>query len=140
MTKTERTIYALVGPVRYNTLSFSLAIDTAMELLFVRKIAMDDIRVTRDIYAPTAARLGKTTTAVSRQIVRLCNLCWDTMQDTGEVEQYIGKPIRDLRAPNEMIFYFKDGHIVPHHWESTMRKDCWTDERRAVQNVPALLF
>ena len=105
MTKTERTIYALVGPVRYNTLSFSLAIDTAMELLFVRKIAMDDIRVTRDIYAPTAARLGKTTTAVSRQIVRLCNLCWDTMQDTGEVEQYIGKPIRDLRAPNEMIFY-----------------------------------
>ena len=103
MTKTERTIYALVGPVRYNTLSFSLAIDTAMELLFVRKIAMDDIRVTRDIYAPTAARLGKTTTAVSRQIVRLCNLCWDTMQDTGEVEQYIGKPIRDLRAPNEMI-------------------------------------
>ena len=105
MTKTERTIYALVGPVRYNTLSFSLAIDTAMELLFVRKIAMDDIRVTRDIYAPTAARLGKTTTAVSRQIVRLCNLCWDTMQDTGEVEQYIGKHIRDLRAPNEMIFY-----------------------------------
>ena len=105
MTKTERTIYALVGPVRYNTLSFSLAIDTAMELLFVRKIAMDDIRVTRDIYAPTAARLGKTTTTVSRQIVRLCNLCWDTMQDTGEVEQYIGKPIRDLRAPNEMIFY-----------------------------------
>ena len=102
MTKTERTIYALVGPVRYNTLSFSLAIDTAMELLFVRKIAMDDIRVTRDIYAPTAARLGKTTTAVSRQIV---HLCWDTMQDTGEVEQYIGKPIRDLRAPNEMIFY-----------------------------------
>lgn len=128
MTKTERTIYALVGPVRYNTLSFSLAIDTAMELLFVRKIAMDDIRVTRDIYAPTAARLGKTTTAVSRQSVRLCNLCWDTMQDTGEVEQYIGKPIRDLRAPNEMIFYL--AFFV--HFDQPFY--------RVVQNVPALLF
>ena len=115
MTKTERTIYALVGPVRYNTLSFSLAIDTAMELLFVRKIAMDDIRVTRDIYAPTAARLGKTTTAVSRQIVRLCNLCWDTMQDTGEVE-------------NEMIFYL--AFFV--HFDQPFY--------RVVQNVPALLF
>ena len=39
----------------------------------------------------------------------------------------------EIPAPNEMIFYFKDGHIVPHHWESTMRKDCWTDERRAAK-------
>lgn len=105
MTKTERTIYALVGPTRYNTLPFSLAIDLAMELLFVQNIAMDDIRVTRDIYTPVAKQLGKNTAAVSRQIVRLCNLCWDAMLEAGEVEQYLGKPIRDLRAPNEMIFY-----------------------------------
>ena len=39
----------------------------------------------------------------------------------------------EIPAPNEMIFYFKDGRIVPHHWESTMRKDCWTDERRAAK-------
>ena len=79
MTKTERTIYALVGPTRYNTLPFSLAIDLAMELLFVQNIAMDDIRVTRDIYTPVAKQLGKNTAAVSRQIVGLCNLCWDAM-------------------------------------------------------------
>lgn len=30
----------------------------------------------------------------------------------------------EIPAPNEMIFYFKDGHIVPHRWESTMRKNC----------------
>ena len=93
MTKTERTIYALVGPTRYNTLPFSLAIDLAMELLFVQNIAMDDIRVTRDIYTPVAKQLGKNTAAVSRQIVRLCNLCWDAMLEAGEVEQYLGKPI-----------------------------------------------
>lgn len=35
-----------------------------------------------------------------------------------------------IPEPNEMIFHFKDGRTVPHHWESTMRKDCWTQERR----------
>lgn len=39
----------------------------------------------------------------------------------------------EVPAPNEMLFYFKDGHAVPHHWESTLRKDCWTDERRAAK-------
>lgn len=39
----------------------------------------------------------------------------------------------EIPAPNEMVFYFKDGRIVPHHWESTMRKNCWTDERRAAK-------
>lgn len=38
-----------------------------------------------------------------------------------------------IPAPNEMVFYFKDGCVVTHHWESTMRKDCWTDERRAAK-------
>lgn len=38
-----------------------------------------------------------------------------------------------IPASNEMVFYFKDGRVVPHHWESTMRKDCWTDERRAAK-------
>ena len=97
MTKTERTIYALVGPTRYNTLPFSLAIDLAMELLFVQNIAMDDIRVTRDIYTPVAKQLGKNTAAVSRQIVRLCNLCWDAMLEAGEVERaarFLGHPHR----------------------------------------------
>ena len=39
----------------------------------------------------------------------------------------------EIPAPNEMVFHFKDGRIVPHHWESTMRKNCWTDERRAAK-------
>lgn len=36
-----------------------------------------------------------------------------------------------IPAPNEMVFHFRDGTVVPHHWESTMREDCWTDARRA---------
>lgn len=26
----------------------------------------------------------------------------------------------EVPAPNEMLFYFKDGHAVSHHWESTL--------------------
>ena len=128
MTKTERTIYALIGPTRYNTLPFSAAVDRAVELLFVQNIAMDDIYVTRDIYEPVARSLGKTTAAVSRQIVRLCNLCWDAMMESGEVEQYLGKSIRDLRAPNEMIFYL--AFLV--HFDKPFY--------HVVQHVPTLLF
>ena len=66
--------------------------------------------------------------AVSRQIVRLCNLCWDAMLEAGEVEQYLGKPIRDLRAPNEMIFYL--AFLV--HFDKPFY--------HVVQHVPTLLF
>ena len=128
MTKTERTIYALIGPTRHNTLPFSSAIDLAIELLFVKHIAMDDIHVTRDLYLPVSRRLGKSPLATSRQIVRLCNLCWDAIRDCGEVEHYLGKPIRDLRAPNEMIFYL----AFYIHFDQPFYQ--------VVQNVPALLF
>ena len=39
----------------------------------------------------------------------------------------------EIPAPYEMVFYFKDGRIVPHRLQSTMRKDCWTDDRRAAK-------
>ena len=106
MTNTELMIYTILGPTRHNTLPLSYAIDLAIELLFTKNIAMDDICVTKDLYRPVAQQLGKSVSATSRQIVRLSNLCWDAIRDSGEVERYIGKPIRDLHAPNEMIFYF----------------------------------
>lgn len=37
-------------------------------------------------------------------------------------------------APNEMIFYFYDGRIISHHWVSTLKKDCWTAERKLEQS------
>lgn len=36
-----------------------------------------------------------------------------------------------IPAPNEMVFYFHDGRVVPHHWESTMHEESWTAARRA---------
>lgn len=37
-------------------------------------------------------------------------------------------------APNEMIFFFNDGRIISHHWVSTLKKDCWTAERKLEQS------
>lgn len=50
-------------------------------------------------------------------------------------ESVFSEQIEFIKVPaaNEMLFNFKDGHTVPHHWESTLRKDCWTDERRAAK-------
>ena len=48
--------------------------------------------------------------------------------EAGEVEQYLGKPIRDLRAPNEMIFYL--AFLV--HFDKPFY--------HVVQHVPTLLF
>ena len=43
MTKTERTIYAILGPTRYNIFPLVCAVDQVMHLLFECKVAMEDI-------------------------------------------------------------------------------------------------
>ena len=72
---------------------------------------MDDIHVTDNIY-PNVAKLvnnrrGKPSSpeTVSRRIERLANLCWDMLVERGLVLEYIGAPLKDIRAPRDMIFY-----------------------------------
>lgn len=40
----------------------------------------------------------------------------------------------EILAPNEMIFFFNGGRIISHHWVSTLKKDCWTAERKLEQS------
>ena len=105
MTKTERTIYAILGPTRYNIFPLACAIDRIVCLLFERKIAMEDILVSKDVYLAVARDTQKAPATVSRQIERLANLCWSTMQDAGETECYIGKNLHDIHAPSEILYY-----------------------------------
>ena len=105
MTKTERTIYAILGPTRYNIFPLASAVDRMMELLFARSMAMEDILVSKDVYLPVARDIHKTPATVSRQIERLANLCWSAMQDAGETENYIGKNLRDIHAPSDILYY-----------------------------------
>lgn len=104
MTKTEAIIRSILGPVRLDIRPLAQAVDLAIDILFVQKIAMDDIRVTKDIYPVVAKQLKKKPGAVSRKIERLANLCWDALSPDRKKE-IIGEQRHDIRAPSEMIFY-----------------------------------
>ena len=111
MTKTEAVIRSILGAARADIRPLAYAVDAAMNLMFVRKIPMDDIHVTDDIYSDVAKlvndRCGNPASpeAVSRRIERLANLCWDMLVERDLVLEYIGAPLKDIRAPRDMIFY-----------------------------------
>ena len=106
MTKTEAIIRSILGPVRLDIRPLAHAVDLAIDILFTQKIAMDDIRVTKDIYPVVAKQLKKKTGAVSRKVERLANLCWDVLtQDQDRKIEIIGNQRHEIRAPSEMIFY-----------------------------------
>ena len=99
MTKSELLLRSILGPV------LAYAVDIAGELLFVRRIPMDDIRVTKDVYPWVAQQINRTPGAVSRRVERLANLCWDTLVERNLVLDYIGASIRDIKAPRDLILY-----------------------------------
>ena len=111
MTKTEAVIRSILGAAKPDIRPLAYAVDAAMNLMFVRKIPMDDIHVTDDIYHDVAklvnGRRGKPSSpkTVSRRIERLANLCWDALVERGLVLEYIGAPLKNIRAPRDMIFY-----------------------------------
>ena len=104
MTQTETIIRSILGPVGLDVRPLAQAVDLAIDILFVQKIAIDDIHVTKDIYPVVANQLNKKTGAVSRKVERLANLCWDALTPERKKE-IIGEQRHDIRAPSEMIFY-----------------------------------
>lgn len=134
MTKSESVIRSILGAVGMNVRPLSCAVDVAIDLLFVQHISMDDIYVTVAIY-PEVAKLvkdrhGKIPTAktLSKRIERLANLCWDTLVTRDLVLEYIGAPLKDIRAPRDIIFYLAFYVYLD------------TPFFIAIQNQPALLF
>lgn len=111
MTNTEAVIRSILGAARPDIRPLAYAVDSAMNLMFVQKIPMDDIYVTDDIYPDVAKlvknRRGKPSSpeTVSRRIERLANLCWDTLVARDLVLEYLGASLENIRAPRDMIFY-----------------------------------
>ena len=104
MTKEEALIRSIVGPARCEVRTFACAVNITRHLLFCENLAQDDILVTKHIYPEVAARTGKSCTAVSRQIERMENLCWEHLDAAGQ-RTYIGKQLRDIRAPRDIMIY-----------------------------------
>lgn len=111
MTKTEAIIRSILGVARVDIRTLVYAVDIAIELMFVRGIAMDDILVTNDIYPEAARRFRKdfgvelSDEAAARQIERLANRCWDVLVERELVVDYIGSSLKSLRAPRDIVFY-----------------------------------
>lgn len=104
MTKETILIRSILGPTRRDIFPMACAVEIVKKLLFCRKIPLDDIRMTKDIYPAVARQTKKSCQAVARQIERTGNLCWESM-DEGQKMQYIGKAIKDIQGPRDMIFY-----------------------------------
>jgi len=111
MKEIESLLRFILGPVRGNTLPMVLAVQVAIELIFASNVPIYDILVTKDIYPEVASRLSKiydTTVslpAVSKQIERTSNLCWESMLERDLVKAIIGINLREIKAPRDMIFY-----------------------------------
>ena len=111
MARTEAVIRSIFGAVRTDIRPLVYAGGIAIELMFVRGLSMNDIYVTNDIYTDVARRLTKKSGAhpspktVSRRIDRLANKCRDTLVARDLVTQYLGRPLKDIHAPRDIIFY-----------------------------------
>ena len=105
MTESEALIRSILGAVRSDIRPLACAVDVAREILFVKRIPMDEILVTKDIYPAAAKRLSKKPGAVTRSIERLANLCWDELADRKLMSRYIGERLSDIHAPRDVIIY-----------------------------------
>ncbi len=104
MTKEEILIREIIGPGRNEIRGFVCAIQEAKKLLFGERISREDIYVTRDIYPAVARQTNKKAKTAARQIERVGNLCWDSL-DRNLKMKYIGRVLNDIRSPHDMIFY-----------------------------------
>ena len=97
-------VRGILGPVGSDLRPLICAVQITGRLLFEERIPQNDVQVTKHIYPEAAKLTGKSLTAVSRQLVRLANLCWDQL---GEEEELLlfGHQIKDIRAPRDMLFY-----------------------------------
>lgn len=97
-------IYEILGPGKKGVKTFICAICETERLLFTENIPVDDIHVTKDIYPLVAQQLSKDSRSIARQIERLGNQCWNCM-DAVQKKKYLGKVLKDIRAPRDMLFY-----------------------------------
>lgn len=105
MRKEITLLYEILGLGRKGVLEMACAVRETKRMLFLEQIPVDDIHVTRDIYPKVAKELNKDSSSVARQIQRMGNECWNSM-DVKMKKKYIGKELKDIRAPKDMIFYF----------------------------------
>ncbi len=74
--------------------------------MFHQGKSRNNIKMMRDIYQQAADKLYmKSCKMAARRIERLCNLCWDRLQEDEELlNRIVGSRTKELDAPSEVIF------------------------------------
>lgn len=104
ITDSEILIRMILDEVRPDIRPLACTLNVVGEKLFDEGLDWSELCVTKDIYPVVAHRLGKQTASVARSAERLANRCWEAM-DQEQIVRYIGKPLRRINAPSELIFY-----------------------------------
>ena len=107
MEESEKIIRKILGPMQSDIRPFVCAVEQIRKLMFKDNRNISDIVLSKDVYPAVAVTLDKSEAAISRQVLRIANICW-TLFDKSEMlkEKYIGKNIKDINAPRDMFFYF----------------------------------
>ena len=96
----------IFGFSRSNISPLVISVEIAYDLMFHQGKSRNDIKMMRDIYQQAADELrmksGKT---AARRIERLCNRCWDRIQEDEELlKRLVGSHTKELDASSEVIF------------------------------------
>ena len=104
MTKSEALIYSLQLTNGGNIRPLALAVEYTRELLFIRQVPMDELRLSRDVYPLVACTLGKSVKTIARSIERRTRDCWD-YGDRARLEQLIGPGALGPPTPRNLVLY-----------------------------------
>ncbi len=98
-----RSIFGFSG---MNTQPLVDAVELAYRLMFVRGRSRSSIQLSRDIYTVVAEKHGKKCGAVTKQLERLCNECWNRIRkDPYQMARLVGPHPRDIDSPSEVMFF-----------------------------------
>lgn len=99
-------VRSVFGFSRVNTQPLVDAVEVAYELMFVQRRSRNSIQLSRDVYSVVAQRQGKKKySSVVRQLERLCNGCWDRIQESRyQLTRLVGDDARDIDGPSDVIF------------------------------------
>lgn len=104
MTSAEILIRNILGPTPNSVKPLACAVQLTVEIMFIKRVEQEDIHMTNDIYEQVGVILRKNGKTMARQIERQANYCWNFMTDE-QKRKYIGRDLKDIQAPRDMIFY-----------------------------------
>ena len=100
-------IRSILGAARGSILPLAYAVNVAAERMFIDHVVEDDLKLCEDVCRAAGKRLPgqPSAKAVTRQVERTANRCWDKLVKEGKVKEYIGEQISDIDGPRMMVIY-----------------------------------